>query len=486
MNNSSSIKHQGTSSRKLLIVTASLWISATVLIVSMVNWPVRLLNMQTVFGQILLILCLIPFVIGVFSEYRHGLFEPVTAVSFATLYYLLYELWFNIDSFPLDASAILPLMLAYASLSLATFYLGYYIIRLRNKSQRAVSSTQERQSDILRNADVYAIIVSYIVLSAIAIWLISSGSSLVSLLAIAGAEYAEWEKPSGYLYGMRSSLTACILLLIGTKAYQSKLGRIALVLTLIIGLVLPTIMGTRFIALQTLLGLGMFYYMNRHKTVAFWHIVAATALMFLYVGVVGFYRSPSRSIGQDSVSISEVLDTATSRSSELSLTTTLVVRDVPHVVPYSWGRRYLKVLVQPIPRALWPNKYAWFENDYNYQLLRYVMGDGSSWFSWAEMYRNFGPVGVGVGSLLIGIVCAIIYGRQSRAPNDVFGQIFIALFWLFIFGFYSRHDFGRLMAQFCLMFFPWFFVKWFSMHGIANNQQSKLIRKTTVGNQLTR
>jgi oligosaccharide repeat unit polymerase len=102
---------------------------------------------------------------------------------------------------------------------------------------------------------------------------------------------------------------------------------------------------------------------------------------------------------------------------------TLVGDPSPH---FQEGRTYLAILTFPIPRALWHGKPAgggdtWFTETY---FPDYYNAGGHTETSVSfigESYANFGPAGIVVASLILGMFVAALYARllRARTPRNV-------------------------------------------------------------------
>jgi oligosaccharide repeat unit polymerase len=84
--------------------------------------------------------------------------------------------------------------------------------------------------------------------------------------------------------------------------------------------------------------------------------------------------------------------------------------------PLMWGRSYMDVLYQPIPRALWPDKPMSFDQEIGRMLTGTYTAIPPSMVG--EMYMNFHIFGIIAGMLLFGYLCRRGYQRTMLRPRD--------------------------------------------------------------------
>jgi len=83
----------------------------------------------------------------------------------------------------------------------------------------------------------------------------------------------------------------------------------------------------------------------------------------------------------------------------------------PQTFPFLWGKSYLELLYQPVPRALWPAKpwpfdlyIGWYATGGQTALPPGIVG---------ELYLNFHVAGIVVGMYLLGVICRVLYARLA-------------------------------------------------------------------------
>ena len=95
-------------------------------------------------------------------------------------------------------------------------------------------------------------------------------------------------------------------------------------------------------------------------------------------------------------------------------TTTHIIKAVPTVLPYQYGKTIAIWLLAPIPRAIWPEKPILHSGPLIGITLYGNNRSGVPPGFVAEMYWNFALPGVLVGSLLLGLLLAYI--RDAFVP----------------------------------------------------------------------
>ena len=91
---------------------------------------------------------------------------------------------------------------------------------------------------------------------------------------------------------------------------------------------------------------------------------------------------------------------------------------------FQLGQSYTAVVFAPIPRVLWPGKPA-IRNSYfvGDDLLDLRSKSGAPPSGIAELYMNFGWLGIGLGMLLVGGVIRLAYNNYLAAPDKRFARV---------------------------------------------------------------
>ena len=330
--------------------------------------------------------------------------------------------------------AVLGRTLAYAGLGIAGFHLGYRLQvanRLAGMLPRFAGPWSRR-----RTLRVFSFTVVTFALSVVALWVIAGGwANLANSLGrvrklIAGQHYAVQGislMGSGILvmwaYGLQRNRLAWITVIpiVLWSLVSALLGGRSNIIVLWATLYLMYLLtgqGTNW-ARKFLLSLAM-------GVAALLVLVAVRDVRVLgptldQAGQVALASLPS--------SIADLVFAVVREFREAEIFAVLVAI-TPEVIPFLYGRSYVEVLFQPIPRVLWASKPvpAGFMVG---QVLRGV-NVGTPSTVMGELYLNFGVFGIVPGMLLFGLLCAMVDhwlkdNRDSPAVVLVFSFLFASL-----------------------------------------------------------
>jgi hypothetical protein len=123
---------------------------------------------------------------------------------------------------------------------------------------------------------------------------------------------------------------------------------------------------------------------------------------------------------------------------------------------HDWGKKFLAVLLTPVPSALWQDKYRFFGES----PIQGFLSTGAAAAFFTEFYESFGPAGVVCGMALVGWVSRKIYNIYKANPSDPFGQISLALLWAFLFHAYGRNSVTLIFYGLIYTFTPVWIGRW--------------------------
>jgi oligosaccharide repeat unit polymerase len=394
--------------------------------------------------------CAVPNAIA-FLQQREDTFEPIFAFTLSTFVYfvfipsvLLFQNSFKL--FGIDYSAQLTPTTLLALLALLSFGLGYY---WRSHLRISISQNQEiylRQTTEIRKFLLRWSLIIFLGFSLLVVlWIVTAGMPIHTLWVIGEASYGDdWRYATGpqigYLYAARESLTACVLMIIAFRS-RKRWPFSGILLTIILLLFFAGA-GARFRVLLLVLGVILFYYIEKGTRPKVWQsTIVAFVIFYFIIGAIGFYRGQKvvngelRGVvlGEDTFTINDAWDTFVSNS-EIAVSSALLVRVVPAYQPYFMGSSFLNTFTQPIPRFLWPDKpkligQEFFDN---------LWPPGTTLPFWALFYLNFGPAGIVPGMILWGWISRTIYDAYSKQPTDKLAQVQLAVYWPFIIHMYGR------------------------------------------------
>lgn len=122
--------------------------------------------------------------------------------------------------------------------------------------------------------------------------------------------------------------------------------------------------------------------------------------------------------------------------------TTAIILETRRRDLFQLGQSYTAVAFAPIPRILWPEKPA-IRNSYfvGDDLLDLRSNSGAPPGGIAELYMNFGWLGIVIGMVLVGSVVRVFYNNYLSAPDKRFARVPYAIAMLCMVLFFLA-DFG--------------------------------------------
>ena len=369
--------------------------------------------------------------------------------------------------------------LGLAFVALVGFLWGYYqpVVRPRFSADAFIPLSEDTRRWLHR----VSWLLFAVFLGLVGLWMFVARVPLNSLWVLGEGSYGNPFRLStgpniGYLYGARDALPTCLLLLVATRAGR----RWPLWAWLLILLTLPFTIGdgVRFRALLLVMGLGIFYYLERQKRPSLAAVLAAVFIIFYtVVGGIGFFRATTivgdvaydRVIGSDAFTLSDAWNSFLD-GSQIVTSSASVVRYIPDVEQHLWGLSFLDFFTQPIPRFLWPGK----PTEIGLGPLEATWPNGTAVPFWTLFYINFGVPGILIGMMLWGFVSRWIYLRHRRYPNDPLAQIQLAVYVPFIMHTYGRGGTSFAFNAYALIFIllpVW--ISWWMLRRRRSQQQDE-------------
>ncbi len=393
------------------------------------------------------ILILIPLLRG-----RLDIFEPIYAFVLSSLVYFVLvpsvALLENDFSFlGSDMTGELSKVTLLATLALLGFGVGYYLhtasaVNFAPRKRPLESANPETR----RFLEKWAIVLFLFFSTLVALWVVIAEVPLSALWVLGGdADYGNaWDMALGphigYLYAARESLPACLLMLIAFR-FKRRWSMHYLVLFAFLALFFAG-SGARFRVLLLVLGVLLFYFLERGARPRIWQsLLVAFAIFYVVIGGIGFLRSQSSGSAivraqmgsEGGFSIDDAWGVMVD-GSEIASSTALLVRVVPSYQPYFHGASFLNFFTQPIPRFLWPDKPQTIGEEFFAQLWP----EGTTIPFWALFYLNFGPPGIVPGMIAWGWLSRRIYDVYRTNPGDRLTQVQLAVYWPFLIHMYGR------------------------------------------------
>jgi len=193
-----------------------------------------------------------------------------------------------------------------------------------------------------------------------------------------------------------------------------------------------------------------FYYFERGTRPSVWQIVAMAFFVFYVIaGVVGIYREQGGNAAADGVPTMAAVADKFIESANIVSPTAVYVHWIP-IYGYDWGKRFLNLLLTPIPSVLWPDKYLFFGQS----PVEAFRPHGAMAAFFTEFYASFGPIGVVLGMALVGWGCRRVYDAYLRDPHSPLTQITLALLWAYLFHAYGRNGVSLIVYGCVYVFAP--------------------------------
>ncbi|HGL6719247.1 oligosaccharide repeat unit polymerase [Burkholderia contaminans] len=154
--------------------------------------------------------------------------------------------------------------------------------------------------------------------------------------------------------------------------------------------------------------------------------------LILVFDVVGSDRLAARKMLTGDTSISEIVDryqksravgAGTSDFQEFDVSSA-IYELVPERTGFNWGTQYLRLLVWPIPRAIWPDKPTTTQR---INLLKYGNFFALTWSLHADLYSIFGFPSLVGGMFMVGL---FLYRFHHRVTWTASPKLF-ASYWIF-------------------------------------------------------
>ena len=350
--------------------------------------------------------------------------------------------------------------LPYASLLFDIGFLSFTAAYLYCYERRIASKQRGHFPEIVDGQFTYGVFaqIAFFVISALFVFsLATTGQSILTILSFGVIENSnvavidDLDTAREMLVGSSISYVPVLML---AMIYQRR-ARWVIALEYIFVLTVFTARGYRYILLVLVAAPVICHYIRKNKRPGFFQVTGALVVVFAVVAVIGVTRSFYRSgAAIEAFSFDDLWDN-TMVNLEVFYPYYREVLYVPSEYPYAWGTSFAYVILNFVPRLLWPDKpfppYA--------PLAEFLFGassqTGMAYVNVGEFYLNFGPMGVFIGMGLFGYLAArsylLIYKRGSCLP--VIGYSMLVVYFI---QYMTRGDFSSVSLQMFFLFAPLF------------------------------
>lgn len=431
------------------------------------------MDVDFVWFAILTALLAVPLVIGCMTR-RLDPLDPTSIVAVAYLLYFVYAPIRNLaahDSYFFGKliMPLLPLGLLYLAFGIVGLWAGYY----SSRSARRLASRIPGPPESHAGAVPYAWIVALMAIVAFSAYMRVAGLSWVRLLSlgqlggapatIQGGAGIDQGAFSNYLYSTLDWLTSALMLLIAF----ARRGRKWLVVMFVALLVVYSTIGFRFRVVVLVIAPIVFYYLKAQRRPSVMKVAAAGAALVLLIGAIGLGRRSFRSGSSvESGTISVASSSATFENDlDLYQAYLAIVDGFPRDHDYLWGSSFTYLVIQPIPRVLWPDK----PDAPVRTILNEILGSdattaGVAYPNVGEYYANFGVLGVFVGMWLFGLVMRAMYEYLRQHQDNDWTRVTYAVALPFLVQVVSRGYFVQIFQQAAFLLLPLGVGMWICRH----------------------
>lgn len=261
---------------------------------------------------------------------------------------------------------------------------------------------------------------------------------------------------NAYIYlSINLFIPAILLKYVYLKEAQKK--SVFFIIFFIFTAYLYTVLGGRYRLVILLVSFGyLFFYYNKIRFGRSLSLILSFTFVYV-ISIIGANRS-SVYFGSDlsikNADLDVIISAFISSSGDLNIFDTFVkiYEGIPSIIPYHYGTTFLGLIVQPIPRTLFPGKPQYASQIIMENLMPqyYERGIGFAGSILADFMLNFGVIGIFVGMFLSGVV---IRKLSSLKYQSHFDNLFFAIS-LSVIPFYVRGEFVGTSVWYLLALIP--------------------------------
>ena len=411
---------------------------------------------------------LIPLFVSSLAK-RSEPFEPIYLVSVAYLLYFVYApandvLRGRLQYFGKNMSDLLPRGLLYAALGVLSMMLGYYAYR---PMARLLARHLPVPAPARRRPTIYGRGLMAMAIVCFGAYVAASRMSLAQFLTLgqfgAPADASTLSAGDSPFRNYLASAVECFVPAFMILYAFSIVKRKWLAAGFVIILLIYATLGFRYRIMVFVLAPIVFRYLKLGRRPTAAALATAGVAAVLVIGGVGMLRTSFRSgaqIEREDLSIGRAQDTFTS-SLAIYQPFLAMVDAIPANHDYFGWRPFTYVFLQPIPRAIWPDKPdapvrdivgAVFNGD--------AVQAGIAYPNIGEYYASFGVPGVIVGMLCFGLAMRTLYEYLLRYPDNDWIRLLYAITLPFLVQVVSRGYFVQIVQEAAFLVGPVFLGMW--------------------------
>ncbi len=399
-------------------------------------------------------------------------FDPFYLISALYIMIFVFGPWVWIDRGQTTYQGVQ--VMAYLPQATKVFNIGYACFAVGSISRhymrvtfggRGLSNRQKTQIDIdYTDEETRRYIVKYAVLVYIGSMALSLlyyqliGRSILSLLSLGQmGETTEGRAGEGIYFlktFFRSAIPGAILLL-----SFSKKKFVPWICTIVLSIMCIST-GSRNLAITVMLSVFIYHYMRRKKRPSIVTLSVLIVGFYVLIGVIGIFRSEIK--GSQEIDFSQVdsegMFEAFMFNAEIFYPFYNLVEFIPQNAPYHYGLGILNIVVQFVPRILWPGKPTMLGETAFEVMYGDSMG-GAAYPNIGEFYYEFGLAGVIVMMFLYGRIMTGVY-RNALKQEDRLSIIMFAINFGYIIQFVCRGHFASWAIDYVFMLGPVVLLQW--------------------------
>ena len=415
----------------------------------------------------------IPLVIGCVTR-RIDPFDPTTIIAASYFLYFVYapirgllagEYYF----FGTLVMPTFPRASAYLACGVTAMWAGYFASGIARRGAAVLPEPPGSRRGVI----AFAGLVALLALVAFTTYAHGVGLSWTRLLTLGQLGGAPTASQTGapdsasafrnYLYGTLDCLTSAWMLFYAFSRRSSKW----LIVAFIALLLVYTTIGFRFRILILVLAPIVYHYLRVKRRPGTLKVFAAGFGLILLIGAIGLTRTAFRSGRSVDVGAVSVGSSSETFEGDLSIYQPFlaIIKSFPREHDYLWGSSYAYLLVQPIPRSLWPDKpEAPIRSVVQATLGSEAATSGVAYPNVGEFYANFGAVGLVAGMWVFGLLVRISYEYLSRHDTNDWARVLYAITFPFLVQVISRGYFVQIVQEAFFLFVPLFLGMWACRH----------------------